>query len=94
VTLYFTGGGLTNPPGTTGSISGSTTLKWLTQTASVTVGNVAATVAFDGAAPTYIDGFLQLNIQLSLNTPTGSALPVIVTVGNLSSPATATVAVQ
>ncbi len=61
VTLYFTGGGQTNPAGVTGSISGSQ-LKWLVQSVTVTVGGQPATVAFDGAAPTFIDGFLQLNI--------------------------------
>jgi uncharacterized protein (TIGR03437 family) len=94
VTLYFTGGGQTNPAGVTGSITGTSTLKWLTQTTTVTVGGTPATVAFDGAAPTFVDGVLQLNIQLSPNTPTGSALPVAVTVGNVPSPATATLAVQ
>jgi uncharacterized protein (TIGR03437 family) len=94
VTLYFTGGGQTNPPGVTGSITGTSTLKWLTQAASVTVGGVAATVAFDGAAPAFVDGVLQLNIQVSGDTPSGSALPVVVTIGNVSSPATATLAVQ
>jgi len=94
VTLYFTGGGQTNPAGVTGSIIGTSTLKWLTQNTTVTVGGVAATVAFDGAAPTFVDGVLQLNIQLSGDTPTGSALPVVIKVGNASSPATATLAVQ
>ncbi len=94
VTLYFTGGGQTNPPGVTGSITSTTTLKWLTQAVSVTVGGIAATVGFDGAAPTFVDGVLQLNIQLSPNTPSGSALPVVVTVGTAASPATATLAVQ
>ena len=94
VTLYFTGGGETNPSGVTGSITGTSTLKWLMQTATVTVGGSAATVAFDGDAPTFVDGVLQLNIQLSQNTPSGSALPVVLTVGNASSPATATLAVQ
>jgi len=94
VTLYFTGGGQTSPAGVTGSITDTSTLKWLTQGASVTVGGVAATVAFDGAAPTFVDGVLQLNIQLSRSTPSGSALPVVVKVGNTSSPATATLAVQ
>jgi uncharacterized protein (TIGR03437 family) len=94
VTLYFTGGGQTNPAGVTGAITGTSTLKWLTQNTTVTVGGVAATVAFDGAAPTFVDGVLQLNVQLSGDTPTGSALPVVIKVGNASSPATATLAVQ
>lgn len=33
VTLYFTGGGQTNPAGITGSITGTSTLKWLSTTA-------------------------------------------------------------
>ena len=94
MTLYFTGGGQTNPAGISGSITGTSILKWLTQGASVTVGGVAAMVAFDGAAPTFIDGFLQLNIQLSGSTPSGAALPVVVAVGCALSPATATLAVQ
>jgi uncharacterized protein (TIGR03437 family) len=94
VTLYFTGGGQTNPPGVTGSITGTSTLKWLTQAVSVTVGGIAATAAFDGSAPTFVDGVLQSNLQLSPNTPSGSALPVVVTVGTTASPATATLAVK
>jgi hypothetical protein len=35
-----------------------------------------------------------LNIQLSGSTPSGNALPVVITVGSASSPATATLAVQ
>jgi uncharacterized protein (TIGR03437 family) len=94
VTIYFTGGGQTNPAGVTGSITGTSVLKWLTQPVSVTVGGVAAAVAFDGAAPTFVDGVLQLNIQLSNNTPSGGSLPVVIQVGNASSPGTATLAVQ
>lgn len=91
VTLYFTGGGQTNPAGVTGSISGSQ-LKWLVQNVTVTVGGQPATVAFDGAAPTFIDGFLQLNIGV----PSGvhGTVPVVVSVAGIASPATATLAVQ
>ena len=92
VTLYLTGGGETTPSGVTGSITGSSTLKWLAQAATVTVGGIAATVAFDGDAPMFVDGVLQLNIQLSPNTPSGATLPVVLTVGNVSSPSTATLA--
>ncbi len=94
VMLYFTGGGETSPAGVTGSITGTSVLKSLTQPVSVTVGGVGATVAFDGAAPTFVDGLLQLNIQLSDSTPSGTALPVVITVGSTSGPATATLAAQ
>ena len=92
VTIYFTGGGQTNPPGVTGSVTGSV-LKWLTQPISVTVGNQPAIVSFDGSAPTFVDGVDQLNIRLSPNTPSG-AQPVVITMGGISSPTTVTLAVQ
>jgi len=92
VTIYFTGGGQTNPAGVTGSVTGSV-LKWLTQPITVTVGNQPATVGFDGSAPTFVDGVDQLNIQLSPNTPSG-AQPIIINVGGFSSPSTVTLAVQ
>lgn len=57
------------------------------------VGNQPAAVSFDGSAPTFVDGVDQLNIQLSLNTPSG-AQPVIITVGGGSSPSSVTLAVQ
>ncbi|HEX3743529.1 MAG TPA: IPT/TIG domain-containing protein [Bryobacteraceae bacterium] len=92
VTVYFTGGGQTSPAGVTGSVTGAV-LKWLAQSISVTVGNQPAIVQFDGAAPTFVDGLIQLNIQLSPNTPSGDQ-PVAITVGGVTSPVTATVAVK
>jgi uncharacterized protein (TIGR03437 family) len=91
VTLYCTGGGQTNPAGVTGSISGSF-LKWLVQNVTATIGGQPATVSFDGAAPGYIDGFLQLNLLV----PAGvhGTVPVVLTVGGIASPATATLALQ
>jgi len=92
VTIYFTGGGPTDPPGVTGSVTGPV-LKWLTQSISVTVGNLPATVQFDGSAPTFVDGVDQLNIQLAPNTPSG-AQAVVITVGGITSSANATVMVK
>ncbi len=92
VTVYWTGGGQTSPPGVTGSVTGSV-LKWLTQPISAKVGNQTAVVSFDGSAPTLVDGVDQLNIQLSPNTPSG-AQPLIITVGGISSPSSGTVSVQ
>jgi uncharacterized protein (TIGR03437 family) len=92
VTVYFTGGGQTTPPGVDGSVTGAV-LKWLEQSVSVTVGGQPAAVTFDGAAPDFVDGVGQLNITLSANTPTGAALPLVISVGTNSSPITATLAV-
>jgi uncharacterized protein (TIGR03437 family) len=93
IVVYFTGGGTTTPSGATGSVAGMT-FKRLTQTALATVADVPGTVIFAGAAPTLLEGVNQLNLTLDAKTPTGPALPLILTVGNNSSPATATVAVK
>jgi uncharacterized protein (TIGR03437 family) len=95
VTIYFTGGGQTNPPGVTGSVNGST-LKWLAQNINVTVRGVPAVVQFDGASPGFFDGVGLFYIQLARNTPSGAAQPLIVVVGGVSSrsPAGATLAVH
>jgi uncharacterized protein (TIGR03437 family) len=92
VTIYFTGGGLTNPPGVTGSITGLVQ-KRLTESISVTVGGQNASVPFAGAAPALVDGVGQLNIKLGDNTPAGPAQPLIITVAGVSSPVTATLAI-
>lgn len=93
VTVYFTGGGRTAPAGGTGSVN-PTTLKYLTQDVSVSVGGQAALVAFAGAAPTFVDGVGQLNIRLADNTPSGTALPLVLRVGGVASPASGTLAVR
>ncbi|HEU0142011.1 MAG TPA: IPT/TIG domain-containing protein [Bryobacteraceae bacterium] len=93
ITVYFTGGGSTTPVGSTGSVAGLA-LKRLSQTALATVADIPATVSFAGAAPTLLEGVNQLNIKLSEETPPGLAQPLIVTVGNNSSPASATIAVK
>jgi uncharacterized protein (TIGR03437 family) len=59
----------------------------------VTVGGVPATVVFAGTAPGFVEGALQINVQMSASVPSG-AQPVVVTVGGVSSPAGVTVAVQ
>lgn len=71
VTIYFTGGGQTNPPGVTGSITGST-LKWPTQAISATVGNQPAAVSFDESAPTFVDGVDSSTSNSPRNTPSGA----------------------
>jgi uncharacterized protein (TIGR03437 family) len=91
VTLYFTGGGQTNPAGVTGSVTGSV-LKKLVQNVTATIGGQPAVVAFAGAAPTFVDGALQMNLIV----PAGvhGTVPVVVTVGGIATAATATVAIQ
>ena len=93
VTIYFTGGGQTNPPGVTGSVTPLMPLKNLVQQPTVTVGGTPATVTFAGSAPALVDGVDQLNIQLPPDTASG-AQPVVITSGAVQSPASITLAVQ
>jgi uncharacterized protein (TIGR03437 family) len=93
VTLYITGGGQTNPPGSTGALNG-TQLKYLVQNVSVTVGGQPSAVTYAGSAPGLLDGVDQLNIQLANDTPVGPAEPLVINIGGVASPGTATVAVK
>lgn len=94
LTLYFTGGGYLNPGATTGSVTPTTGLRRYQQTTTVSVGGQLATVLFSGAAPGFVDGIGQLNIQLGANTPAGAAQPIVVNVGQGSSGNAATIVVQ
>jgi len=91
VIVYCTGGGVTDPPGVTGSVSSQA--QYLAGV-TATVGNVPATVWYAGSAPGFVDGVNQLNIQLSPATPPGNALPLVITIGGQASAATATLSVQ
>jgi uncharacterized protein (TIGR03437 family) len=58
----------------------------------VLIGGVSAQVAFAGLSPQF-PGVNQLNIIIPANAPTGSAVPIQVQVGGITSPATFTIAV-
>ncbi len=94
VVLYATGGGETSPPGVTGNITpaNGTGLKNVLGV-TVTVGGVAGTVEYAGTAPGFVEGALQINVQLP-DGLTAGAQPVLVSIGGVSSPAGVTVAVQ
>ena len=93
ITLYATGEGQTSPLGVTGSVTGAM-LKNPVAPVTVTIGGVPATVAYAGSAPGFVSGVLQLNVAVPAGAPSGAAVPIVVTIGTVSSPATATVAIQ
>jgi uncharacterized protein (TIGR03437 family) len=91
--LYGTGGGVTVPAGTTGSVSPSNQLLRISGPVSATIGGVTATVEFIGAAPGLVTGVVQINLLVPPGV-TGNNLPVSITVDGVTSPAGPTVAVQ
>lgn len=93
VSVYFTGGGTTNPTGRTGAIAGPEARRYRA-TPVVTVGGVKATVTYAGVAPYFVEGLGQLNIRLADNTPQNDAAPIVITYGSVSSQTTATIAVR
>jgi uncharacterized protein (TIGR03437 family) len=97
ISVYATGGGQTTPASSDGEVSPTTSLLPLSLQANVTatIGGKAAPVVFAGAAPGYVTGVVQFNIQVPVGV-TGPALPIVVSISGttVQSQAGATVSVQ
>ena len=96
VYLYMTGEGATSPASTDGAIANTpgNTLNKPLLPVSVTVNGVPApTIQYWGSAPGIIYGVMQVNFTIPPSTPTG-AQALLVTVGNYTTAAGVTVAVQ
>ena len=90
--IYCTGlGPVTNQPAT-GAMSPSNPLAWTTTLPTVQVGGLPATVLFSGLAPGFV-GLYQIDVQTPAGAPTGSAIPVVVSMGGATSN-TVTIAVH
>ena len=92
VVIYCTGLGAVNPAVATGQPAPSQTLARTASPVTVTVGGAPANVVFAGLAPGFI-GLYQINATLDKSTPSGDAVPVIVSVAGQTSP-TVTMAVR
>jgi trimeric autotransporter adhesin len=96
VKLYCTGTGTTNPASVDGALARTTppfpTI--VAQPVSVKVGGIDATILYAGPAPGLIAGLTQIDILIPSGVPTASAVPVVVTIGGVSSQANLTLAVQ
>jgi uncharacterized protein (TIGR03437 family) len=85
ITIYGTGGGVTNPLGITGGVwPMAASLATLTPI-SVSVGGTNAAVLYAGSAPTLESGYFQINVALPSGLQASSALNLVVTVGGSSS---------
>jgi len=85
--LYAVGLGQTNPAATTGAAAGSAPVESTTPV-TVTFGNstipVTAQSAFSGLVPTLV-GLYQINVQVPNGVPTGSSVPITLSLnGNVS----------
>lgn len=84
VVLFGTGEGQTEPPGVDGKLAADP-LPRPALPVSVQIGGVPADVLYAGAAPQLVAGMLQVNARVPDTASTGSAAPVVLTVGTNSS---------
>ena len=92
VAIFCTGlGNVTNTPDA-GAPSPSSPLAHTRATPTVSLGGQSVTPSFSGLAPGFV-GLYQVNLQIPSSAPSGPAIPMILTIGGVTSN-TATIAVQ
>jgi uncharacterized protein (TIGR03437 family) len=90
--IYWTGGGaVTNQPAS-GVAADANPLSTTTTTPTVTIGGVDAPVLFSGLAPGFV-GLYVVTLQVPAGSPTGSAVPVVLSIGGVTAN-TVTIAVE
>jgi uncharacterized protein (TIGR03437 family) len=96
IVIFATGEGQTNPAGVTGLIiaADENAVKRPVLEVSVTIGGVPADIQDAGSVPGSISGSLQINAVVPDGAPSGSTVPIVVTVGGNSSTGGTTLAVQ
>jgi len=92
VQIYASGGGQTSPASLTASVAQSAANLALPVT--VNIGGLNAQVLYAGSAPGEVEGVVQINAIVPQSVTPGLALPVLVTVGGVTSLAGVTIAVQ
>jgi len=93
VSIFATGEGQTSPAGIDGKPASEPLARPILPV-SVTIGGQTVPPSYAGAAPGQVAGVTQINVTIPAGTQTGSAVPVIVQVGNTSSQASVTIAVR
>ena len=96
--VYATGGGPTTPASFDGEVSPTASLLPLVLQSAVTatIAGRNAPVVFAGAAPGFVTGLVQFNIQVPPGT-TGTKLPIVISINGaavVQSQSGATVSVQ
>ena len=79
IVAYLTGIGPVNPPVVAGAAASFVTLSTAAGEYSATIGNVDAKVLFLGLTPGFV-GLAQANIEVPQGAPTGSAVPLVISV--------------
>ncbi len=94
IAVFMTGGGQTNPAGSTGTVTPtSLPLLKIPTLVTATINGVPATVEFAGAAPGLVTGVIQVNISVPSGV-SGTGLPLAITINGSTTAAGPTVSVQ
>ncbi|GEM_PF-218510 len=93
VSIYMTGTGQTNPAGVNGAAV-SSPLPQVIASVTATIGGAAAQVVYAGGSPGLYAAVTQVNAVIGAGATTGGAVPVVVTVGGVSSQGAVTIAVK
>jgi uncharacterized protein (TIGR03437 family) len=96
--IYLTGAGATNPASADGAVTGNAPpFPAVTQTVGVTIGGVAvpaAQIVYSGAAPGSVEGLVQIDAVIPQSVTPGPSVPIVVTIGGVSSQPGITVSVN
>ncbi len=93
IQIYATGEGQTNPPGVDGKVALTAWPKPLLPV-TILIGGVKANIEYAGAAPSLVAGVIQINARVPVNVSSGAAVPVVIKIGDKTSPPGVTLAVQ
>jgi uncharacterized protein (TIGR03437 family) len=94
ITFFVCGAGLMTPAVADGSISPPTLpLPTPVLPVTVTIRGVTATVQYAGAAPGYVSGLLQVNVQVPTSIDFGNLVPLMLSLGSFNSQLDITIAV-
>jgi trimeric autotransporter adhesin len=85
VAMFGTGEGQTDPPGVTGLIANGPKIPAPLLRVGITVGGIPAAIAYAGGAPQLVAGLFQVNFQIPDGAPSGAAVPVVLTIGDVPS---------
>lgn len=97
IVFFATGEGQTVPKGEDGRLNEFERLQDFPRPEApfgVTIGGKPAEILYAGGAPGFLAGLMQFNVRVPQDTQPGPAVPLVFTVGGVSSPASVTLAVR
>jgi uncharacterized protein (TIGR03437 family) len=94
ISIYATGTGVLSTAVADGSIIQAANLPSSAAPVSVSIGGLAATVSYQGAAPGLVAGVMQINVQVPANVSQGAAVPLTIGAGAIAGLNTVTLAIN